>query len=150
MKGTDVGGKDGACVVLAAVDGSRTSLRAAAYAAGLARRQRATLLFVYVQRTTIEPFFVGYNGAGASLPRVTGMSPQELRKEVLDACPVLDGQAQFLFPEGEPFERILFEARVVRAEVIVLGAPESLWHRWAGSLATRLLRANLCPVTVVP
>jgi nucleotide-binding universal stress UspA family protein len=150
MKLAEVSGKDGACVVLAAVDGGRTSLRAAAYAAGVARRQRAKLLFVYVQRTNIEPYFVDYSGAGFSLPRATGLSPQELRNEVLNACPVLDGQAEFLFPLGEPFERILFEARVARAEVIILGSPESLWHRWAGSLATRLLRANICPVTVVP
>ena len=41
-------GTDGPMVVLTGVDGSRTSMRAAAYAAGLARRQQSRLVVVYV------------------------------------------------------------------------------------------------------
>lgn len=150
MKHTDASGKDGASVVLAAVDGSRTSLRAAAYAAGAARRQRARLLIVYVQRLNMEPVLVDFSGAGVSFPRPCGLTPDELRKEVMEACPVLAGHAEFVFPMGEPYEQILFEARIARAEAIIVGAPESMWHRWGGSLASRLVRAHFCPVTVVP
>ena len=43
-------GTDGPSLIMVGVDGSRTSLRAAAYAGGLARRQRSRLLAVYVGR----------------------------------------------------------------------------------------------------
>src|SRR3954451_21850348 len=41
-------GTDGPRVIVAAVDASTTSMRAAAYAAGLARRQSAELVVVFV------------------------------------------------------------------------------------------------------
>ena len=41
-------GTDGPRVIVVAVDGSTTSMRAAFYAAGLARRQSAELVVVFV------------------------------------------------------------------------------------------------------
>jgi hypothetical protein len=41
-------GTDGPSLIVVGVDGSRTSLRAAAYAAGLARRQHSRLLVIVV------------------------------------------------------------------------------------------------------
>ena len=43
-------GTDGPSVILVGLDGSRTSRRATAWAAGLARRQGAKLVVVFVQR----------------------------------------------------------------------------------------------------
>ena len=48
-------GTDGPSLIMVGVDGSRTSLRAAAYAAGLARRQHCRLLAVYVGRGPPAP-----------------------------------------------------------------------------------------------
>src|SRR3982750_508699 len=44
-------GTDGPGAILVGVDGSPTSMRAAAYAAGLARRQRTKLYAVYARST---------------------------------------------------------------------------------------------------
>jgi nucleotide-binding universal stress UspA family protein len=45
-------GTDGPSAIVVGIDGSATSLRASAYAAGLARRQRARLVAVYVGSTS--------------------------------------------------------------------------------------------------
>ena len=42
-------GTDGPLTIVAGIDGSETSMRAGAYASGLARRQGAKLALVYVQ-----------------------------------------------------------------------------------------------------
>ena len=44
-------GNDGPSVVMVGVDGSETSLRAGAFAAGLARREGSRLVCVYVETT---------------------------------------------------------------------------------------------------
>ncbi len=45
-------GTDGPRTILAGIDGSETSMRAGAYAAGLARRQGSHLILVFVHVTT--------------------------------------------------------------------------------------------------
>src|SRR5437667_72353 len=57
-------GTDGPKVILVGIDDSVTSLRAGAYAAGLARRQGARLVCVYVERPSA--MYGAAAGAGAS------------------------------------------------------------------------------------
>ncbi len=69
-------GTDGPSLILVGVDGSRTSLRAAAYAGGLARRQDSRLLAVYVGR---KPASVGAAPGGAALMSETFQEPRSGR-----------------------------------------------------------------------
>ena len=57
-------GTDGPKVILVGVDDSVTSMRAGAYAAGLARRQGARLVCVYVERPSA--MYGAAAGAGAA------------------------------------------------------------------------------------
>jgi nucleotide-binding universal stress UspA family protein len=56
-------GTDGPKVILVGIDDSVTSLRAGAYAAGLARRQGARLVCVYVEQ--LSAMYGAAAGAGA-------------------------------------------------------------------------------------
>ncbi|MBO0874698.1 MAG: universal stress protein, partial [Pseudonocardia sp.] len=71
---------DGPGVILVAVDGSTTSIRAAAWAAGLARRQGSRLLCMYV---ATRPALAGLAlSVGAEFPVDGGMdeAAEELGK----------------------------------------------------------------------
>ncbi|MGY1743449.1 MULTISPECIES: universal stress protein [unclassified Blastococcus] len=139
--------------VVAGVDGSPTSLRAAAYAVGLARRQQAGLVLVYVR----EPV-----PAAAALG--AGLDPQALvsARQVQDAVQAELGQAveqlaepgappaEFVVRVGNPYRELTAVARERRADAVVVGASTSPGHRVAGSIALRLVRAGEWPVTVVP
>ncbi|ASW53996.1 universal stress protein [Plantactinospora sp. KBS50] len=142
-------GTDGPRVVLVGVDGSRTSLRAAAYAAGLARRQRSRLAVVYVATT---PGF----GALALAPAMTAIQETqeavtaELRRECRRGADELGLPITFLSRRGDAYAEIRATADELRADLVVVGASEQAGHRLAGSIANRLVRCGRWPVVVVP
>lgn len=144
-------GTDGPMVVLTAVDGSRTSLRAGAYAAGLARRQGSRLVVVYVAATGAMGGLAGLSaGSAAAVAVSTREMGEQLRREAEAGAASLGMAIEFLTAEGDPYTEITRVAHEVRAEVVVIGASESAGHRLVGSLAVRLVRAGKWPVTVVP
>ena len=144
-------GTDGPLVVLAGVDGSPSSMRAAAYAAGLARRQRSLLVLVYVQpgRPPVgTAMFAGYlAGLGDEIAA-------ELQAEITQAAAatrdVFHVRYEFVVRRGDAFAQLSAAAHELKADAVVVGASESVGHRFAGSLANRLIRAGHWPVTVVP
>lgn len=143
-------GTDGPSVILAGIDGSQSSMRAAAYASGLARRQGSLLALAYIQ-----PF--GASGtpeaaiASADLGRAQAA---ELEREIRDAVqriPELAGlRWEFHTQRGDPYNGLVELANELRADAVVIGASEKAGHRFLGSVAIRMVKTGRWPVTVVP
>ncbi len=145
-------GDDGPSAIVVAVDGSETSLRAAAFAFGHARRQGGRLVFVFVRRAsppvgTLSPL------AGSHATLALWDSEDTIERELRDTVAALtppNAQADVVVRRGDPFHEIIAVAKECRADLVVVGASMSFGHRIAGSLAGRLIKAARWPVTVVP
>lgn len=143
-------GTDGPAVILVGIDDTVTSLRATAYAAGLARRQHAQLVAVYV-----EP--IGSLGAASPAGPAVMVAEAEAHDQVarelrarLEEARERGISATFVVAHGDPYHEINRVADEQRADAIVVGASKQAGHRLIGSLAVRLVRAGKWPVTVVP
>lgn len=144
-------GTDGPRVILVGVDDSVTAARAAAYAVGLARRQRARLVAVYVAPISS----IGAAGPGAAALLVAESDAHAaLAKELRDQFEAAGRDrgipVTFVAAQGDAFHEIKRVADETRADAIVVGASAKAGHRLVGSLAVRLVRAGKWPVTVVP
>lgn len=141
-------GTDGPKVLVVGVDGSTTSMRAGAYAAGLARRQRSHLVVLYVARAST---LAGMSPGAAALARqATDQIAEDLRRQVEEAASFLDLSISFRATFGDPYNELVRLAKEVSADGIIVGASAQAGHRFAGSIAIRLVKAGRWPVTVVP
>jgi nucleotide-binding universal stress UspA family protein len=145
-------GGDGPGVILVGLDasqidrpGAQSSLHAAAYATGLARRQGARLLAVWVRP------FVAYSDTMAATKDALGQQREDAAAEAQDTVAWAAGhygipKASLVIREGDPFEELTRVAEEVRADAIVVGSSAQR----LGSLAVRLVKDARWPVTVVP
>ena len=144
-------GTDGPKMILVGVDDTVTSLRAAWYAAGLARRQGAKVTIVFV--APVAPLGAATPG-GAELAAVQRESVRQtaddLRRRVAEGAAELGISISFIVAEGDAYAEIRRIADEIRADAVVVGASAKAGHRLIGSLAVRLVRAGRWPVTVVP
>ncbi|GAA3814664.1 universal stress protein [Streptomyces chiangmaiensis] len=142
-------GTDGPKVIVVGVDGSDSSLRAAHYASGLARRQRALLAIVYVQ-----PVMAGRAALGVPVAETSNEIAEDLdeyiRKAAERARGVFDVRWEFHTFRGDPYNGLVEAADELKADAVVVGASEQAGHRIIGSVAIRLVKAGRWPVTVVP
>jgi nucleotide-binding universal stress UspA family protein len=141
-------GTDGPSVILVGLDGSRTSRRATAWAAGLARRQGAQLVVVFVQRPSASAAMAP--GLAGAMPQVTSEIAAEMEAEVAPRAAEMGIRMEFISVVGDPWTELTRIADELRVDAVVVGASESAGHRIIGSLAGRLVRAGRWPVSVVP
>jgi nucleotide-binding universal stress UspA family protein len=144
-------GTDGPSVILVGIDDTVTSLRAAAYAAGLARRQHARVVVVYVAPLGSV---VAASSVGATVLAAEAAAHDELAGSLRDRADRMAAElgipVTFVAAHGDPYHEIKRVAEETRADAIVVGASAQAGHRLIGSLAVRLVRAGRWPVTVVP
>ena len=144
-------GTDGPSAILVGVDDSVTALRAGAYAAGLARRQRARVIVVYVAPMAGMALA---SPAGPAVVAAENEAHDEVAKELADRAERMASElgisVTFIMAHGDPYHEITRIAKETRADAIVVGASLKAGHRLMGSLAVRLVRAGKWPVTVVP
>jgi nucleotide-binding universal stress UspA family protein len=144
-------GTDGPSVILVGVDDSTTSIRAGWYAAGLARRQRARIVAVFV--APLATFgSAGPGGAALTVAKEEAFrtTAEDMEQRAHTMASELGISITFRAARGDPYTEILRIADEVRADAIVVGASAHAGHRFVGSLAVRLVRAGKWPVTVVP
>ncbi|KAB2346554.1 universal stress protein [Actinomadura rudentiformis] len=141
-------GTDGPRVIVTGVDGSETSLRAAAYAWGLARRSDAQLVLVHVSPlatlSTLTP------GGAAAMHEAGEQVAAELREELERAAQRAAVRYEFVTEHGDPYQVLARVADERKADAVVVGASAQAGHRLVGSVAVRLVRTGRWPVTVVP
>jgi nucleotide-binding universal stress UspA family protein len=138
---------DGPSLILVGLDGSETSLRAAAWAGGLARRQGSRLVVLYV--ATTSAFYGMASGMAAAASAKSDLG-RELRQLVADGAAYYGVDATFEVRHGDPFTEFSQLADETRADSVIVGVSTHAGHRLLGSLGLKLVRAGRWPVTVVP
>jgi nucleotide-binding universal stress UspA family protein len=139
-------------VILVGIDDSVTSLRAGAYAVGLARRQGARLVCLYVEQPSA--LYGATAGAGAAVmaeqERAFTETAADLKRRIEEGAADRGVRITFVVAAGDPYHELRRVADEVRADAVVVGASTKAGHRLVGSLAVRLVKAGRWPVTVVP
>jgi len=146
-------GTDGPGAIVVGVDGTPASLRALAYAAGLARRQHAELIAVYVRAPLRTPVALsGWVDAGivAAEAQAQHDAEEDVWAQIADDADTWGTGARIVVRSGNPLTELRAVAEQTGADLIIVGASASIGHRLFGSLGHRLLRRKPCPVTIVP
>lgn len=141
-------GTDGPTRILVGVDGSETSLRAGAYAAGLARRQGSHLIVVFVAPT--GGIAAGMAATAGVLMQAHEQIARDIEAQIEENLERIGVRTSFVRRRGNPYLELVRVAEHLRVDAIVVGASTQSGHRLVGSLAGRLVRDAKWPVTVVP
>jgi len=139
-------GKDGLAVIMAGVDGGDPAINAAAWAAGLARRERARLVLVYVEPLIRMGYWTPIVAAGAIEAGVAFVD--ELRRTAAEYFGSQGIRWDVVHHRGEPAHGLEAVAEEIRADCIVVGRSHS--GGTLGSVAKALINLTTRPVVVIP
>jgi len=120
-------GTDGPSRILVAIDNSDTSLRAGAYAAGLARRQGSHIICLFVGE--INPLVASMPAAAGAAVQMNHAIAEQIRAEIKAQAPRLGLEITFLERSGDPFTEIVRIADELRVDAVIVGASTSGGHR---------------------
>jgi nucleotide-binding universal stress UspA family protein len=136
-------------VLLVGFDGSTAAWRAAAWALGQARCQRARLVFVHVSRV---PLWVAL-GPPQLIPLWRANSA-ELTAGIVGQLGAILGETdvcwEFVQCDGHPVAELARMADALGADAIIVGASRCRVRRSCLSVPGRLLRKKNWPVIAVP
>jgi nucleotide-binding universal stress UspA family protein len=141
-------GTDGPSRILVGFDGTDTSMRAAAYAAGMARRQGSYLIALYVATTT--PMAAQMAATAAAMIQTQEEIARGLRETLESGAKHVGIDAEFVIRHGNPYKELIAVAEELRVDAVIIGASMQSGRRFVGSLAGRLVRDATWPITVVP
>lgn len=133
-------GKDGLAVIVVGVDGGDRALHAAAWASGLARRERARLILVYVEALAGPAYWSPLGMATAA--EAAGAFVDELHRAAASYLDPAGVQWELVHYRGDPAHGIEAVAEDRRADCIVVGR--------GGGVARSLVNDARRPVVVVP
>jgi nucleotide-binding universal stress UspA family protein len=135
-------------VIVVGFGGGAASLRAAAFAIGIAARQRADLLFLQVWE---QPTCYGL------LPQILPLDHEAmaaaepgLRGVIAELIGDLGLRWELRQSIGNPSIELERLAQEVWADALIVGSSRRRVRRLLGSIGGNLVRAGRCPVTVVP
>lgn len=134
------GVKDGIAVIVVGVDGSDRAMHAAAWATGLARRERAALVLVYVEPLASPAYWSPI--AMATAAEAAGAFVDELRHTAATDLDTAGVHWELVHHRGDPAHGLEKIAEERLADCIVVGR--------GGHVAKNLIHDAKRPVVVVP
>lgn len=140
-------GKDGAARIVVGYDRGDGSLRAAAWAFGLARRENATLIIVFVEPFVTSPYWLQANAADPDeMARQLVQEVREASRDMTNRLDMINWEVRYVRGSAAAvLERVAEEAR---ADCVVVGRSQKPYG--IGGVPKALLQNANRPVVVVP
>jgi nucleotide-binding universal stress UspA family protein len=137
--------------IVVGVDGSECSMRAVSYAAGLARRQGAALVAVYVRRSPSGfAYLANTPGALAAVVEAETVTEIRLRDEIAEECACAGIEGSLVVRMGNTVRAVIETADELQAHAVIVGSRPRLMARFLPSGMGRLLGRAGRPVVLIP